>query len=170
MRAARWILPLAVIVAAVGWVVWGHVARVRAQAVATGFVTRLHESQQAFRTTAGGFASELDSLTRPCPAGRGPWLEPAAIDSLTRAGYVVVLRPRAGASVLGSDCHGRAVVNDYYVGVAPASPRAAGQHAYGSTSDGRVYVFVDGVAPNEADMSAGGLATPLEEMPTFRIP
>ena len=40
----------------------------------------------------------------------------------------------------------------------------------GSNGARRVYVFVDGVAPREADMAPGGLATPLEAMPSFRIP
>ena len=170
MHAVRWVLPIAVVIAAVGWVIAGHVARARAQAAATGFLMRLHESQQAFEKMAGGFASELESLTRVCPSGRGPWMDTATLDSLRGAGYVVQLRPWAGARVLGPDCHGRALVNDYYVGLEPASGRAAGQRAYGSNGTGRVYVFVDGIAPREADMAPGGLATPLEEMPTFRIP
>ena len=38
------------------------------------------------------------------------------------------------------------------------------------TATGRIYVFFDGVAPLERDMAAGGLATPLESVPTFKIP
>ena len=170
MHPLRWVFPLAVVVAAVGWVIAGHVARVRAHAAATGFLTRLNESQQSFKTVASGFASELDSLTRACPSGQGPWLDAKVVETLKHAGYLVRLRPRAGAAFLGPDCHGRALVNDYYVAVEPASSRDVGQYAYSSGGAGRVYVFVDGVAPREADMAPGGLATPLEAMPSFRIP
>jgi hypothetical protein len=62
------------------------------------------------------------------------------------------------------------LVDDYYVGVQPAGGRVAAQRAYGSTGAGRIFVFVDGIAPTETDMVPGGLATPLEDMAAFRIP
>ena len=166
----RLALPLVLAAGLIGWVVSGHVARVRAEAVGVGFVAELHDAQFAFRTAAGGFASHLDSLTARCPHGGGPWLDAATLERLAEAGYRVTLRPREGARTLGSDCHRRPVVEDYYVGVEPDGAREAALRAYGSNGARRVYVFVDGVAPREADMAPGGLATPLEAMPSFRIP
>jgi hypothetical protein len=170
MHRVRWGLPLAIVVVAVGWVIAGHVERVRAQNMATSFLARLHQSQAAFRAAAGGFAASVGSLTEACPGGGGPWLDAAELDGLDDAGYEVRLRARAGARTVGPDCHGQPLADDYYVAVQPVSARASGLHAYGSTGDRRIYVFVDGVAPAERDMAPGGLATPLEDLATFRIP
>ena len=166
----RLAFPIVLAAGLIGWVVAGHVARLRVEAIGVGFVTELHDAQFAFRAAAGGFASHLDSLTARCPDGGGPWLGAATLDRLAEAGYRVTLRSREGARTLGSDCHGRPFVEDYYVGLEPGGSRQAALRAYGSNSARRVYVFVDGVAPREADMEPGGLATPLEAMPTFRIP
>jgi hypothetical protein len=38
------------------------------------------------------------------------------------------------------------------------------------TATGNIYVFFDGVAPLERDMTATGLATPVESVPAFKIP
>jgi hypothetical protein len=167
MRVA---LPIVITAGLIGWAVWGHVARIRAEAVGADFVEKVHDAQLAFHTSTGGFASHLDSLTARCPAGGGPWLDGATVERLEQAGYRVTLRSRQGARTVGSDCRERALVDDYYVGVAPNDARRAALRAYGSNGTGRVFVFVDGIAPLEADMAPGGLAIPLEEMPTFRIP
>ena len=164
------VLPAGLAAALVAWVVLGHAARVRAEAVGAIAVSRLHASQLAFRDASGGFAATLDSLTSPCPSGEGPWLDAVTLRRLAEAGYELVLRAHEGARVHGSDCQGRPLVDDYYVGVQPAGGRVAPQRAYGSTGAGRVFVFVDGIAPTESDMAPGGLATPLEDMATFRIP
>ena len=59
---------------------------------------------------------------------------------------------------------------DYYFALSPASSTAPSQHAYAMQSDGRIYLFFDGVAPKPADMESGGLATPLEDLEGFTIP
>lgn len=164
------VLPVALAAMLVAWVILGHVARIRAEAVGVAAVSTLHESQLAFRGASGGFAATLDSLTAPCPSGEGPWLDAATLGRLAEAGYQLVLRAREGARGHGSDCYGRPLVDDYYVGVQPAGGRVIPQRAYGSSANGRVFVFVDGIAPTERDMAPGGLATPLEDMVTFRIP
>lgn len=169
MYPLRWGFPLAIVVIAIGWVIAGHVERARAQDAASRFLAQLQQSQAAFRAAAGGFAATLDSLTTACAAG-GPWLEAADLERLDRAGYVLRLRARTGAQTGPPDCHGRATVDDYHAAVQPASARTAPQRAFATTAAGRIFVFVDGIAPAEPDMARGGLATALEHMATFRIP
>lgn len=165
------VLPAVVTAALVAWVVLGHAARARAEAVAADFMSRLHEAQQRFHARGGGFASALDSLTTACPSGEGgAWLEVAALQRLRGAGYEVMVRSRDGSTVIGSDCHGRPTVADYYAAVQPGDVREPAQRAFAITGAGRIFVFVDGIAPIEPDMAPGGLATPLEDLATFRIP
>jgi hypothetical protein len=87
------------------------------------------------------------------------------------SGFDVSLRPAQGASTASADCHGQATTTDFYAALQPASVAAAPRRAYAVTGlSGRVFVFFDGVAPLEADMAPGGLATPLDTLGTFRIP
>jgi hypothetical protein len=67
------------------------------------------------------------------------------------------------------DCHGRPLSSDYYAALSP-SDGTVGQQAFAITGTGRIFVFFDGIAPVERDMTADGLATPIEALDTFKIP
>jgi hypothetical protein len=84
--------------------------------------------------------------------------------------YEVKVRAAEGATPLPPDCHGRPTTSDYYASAVPTSAAAAGQQAFAMTATGRIFVFFDGIAPLERDMTPSGLATPLESVPTFKIP
>jgi hypothetical protein len=97
-------------------------------------------------------------------------LSGAEIRSLERRGYATQLRAAEGATTLAVDCHGRAMVSNYYISAVPRSVDSPGQRAFAATAAGRIFVFFDGVAPLESDMAPTGLATPLETLSTFKIP
>jgi hypothetical protein len=61
-------------------------------------------------------------------------------------------------------------VSDYYAAAAPRSVQTAGQQAFAMLAAGRIYVFFDGIAPLERDMTPDGLAVPLDALRTFKIP
>jgi hypothetical protein len=85
-------------------------------------------------------------------------------------GYVLTLRAATHGTPSGVDCHGRPTTSDYYAAIAPAPERTDGRRAFAMTSQNPVFVFFDGIAPTEADMASGGLATPRDLLETFRIP
>ena len=129
----------------------------------------IRRAQTAFRTANGtGFATDLESLQRPCPGHEALKVAVPASDAV--GGYAMTLRGAKGGRDVGVDCHGRPTTSDYYAAVAPAPGRSDGRRAYAMTSQGPVFVFFDGIAPTEADMAPGGLATPLDTLDTFRIP
>lgn len=138
-----------------------------AEDAAAKTVAAIVEAQRTFRRAAGGYATDLSSLTQACggqmSAPLAQRLEAADYD------YRVVLRASVRALPAGTDCHGRPVVTDFYVATYPAHTWA-GRQAMAATGRGRVYVFFDGIAPVERDMEAGGLAVPLDTLDTFKIP
>ena len=67
-------------------------------------------------------------------------------------------------------CEIAMVERDYYIALMPATSWSPSQHAYAMRSDGRIFLFFDGVAPKPADMEIGGLATPLDGLGQFKIP
>jgi hypothetical protein len=149
-----------------------YIRREQAEAAAAGFLGKLRTAQEAFRATGGGgYASELVSLISPCVGQTAPPLRPEDVSGVAAAGYEVTIRPAAVSESSGVDCHGRPTASDYYAAVQPRSPEILAQEAFGTTaSAGRIFVFFDGVAPLEPDMGPGGLATPLDDVDSFKIP
>ena len=145
-----------------------HVTRQRHEQIAVDVIQQVHQAQLAFHTRWGGYAADIASLTTPCPSS-APVLAGHQLSFLEESGYSLQLRAAHGAGASGRDCFGAALVDDYYVGAAPSSVAEAAQKAFGGRADGRVYVFFDGIAPRESDMSAG-LATPLDTVEAFKIP
>jgi hypothetical protein len=140
----------------------------RDEGVAIDVMARVQGAQAAFQRLTGGFATDAASLTRACE-GSEPVLAPDVLSGLTAAGYGLLLRAAEGAIIGGRDCLGRDLASDYYAAVAPLSPETVARQAFASRGDGRIYLFVDGLAPRERDM-ASGLATPLEARDSFKIP
>jgi Tfp pilus assembly protein PilE len=169
----RWMMavPTVGVIIVVAWPLLNYVRREQAHAEAAGLMEKLRTAQEAFRATGGGYASELASLTSPCP---GQMSSPLPADDLSRvaaAGYEVAVRPAASGESRGVDCHGRSTVSDYYALAQPRSPETLAQQAFATTaSAGRIFVFFDGLAPLESDMGPDGLATPLEALGSFKIP
>jgi hypothetical protein len=151
------------------WPFWTYATKRRDESTALRAVQQIQAAQISVRAAAGGagYATSLDAFTTPC--GADIPLNTAILDHLQRAGYAIVLRARETARQTGTDCRGRPLADDFYVGVQPRSARTAGQRAFAATSHG-VFVFFDGVAPLEREMSAGGLATRVEALETFKIP
>lgn len=136
------------------------------EADAVSALARVDAAQRAFERAAyGGYASDLATLTTPCPGESEPLLRP---DELP-AEYELFVRAAAGAVERGRDCHGRPVVSDYYASAAPRDI-LAGLRAYAMTSRGRIHMFFDGVPPRERDFQPQGLAVPVDTLSTFEIP
>jgi hypothetical protein len=145
-------------------------ARIRqAEAGAAETLAAIADAQRVFQKTGGrsGFATDLESLTHPCPGDTSAALSNAP--DIAAGDYRLVLRPARRAAMVGTDCHDRATADDFYAAVRPAHAWA-GRHAMAVTSIGRIYVFFDGIAPLEGDMEFRGLAIPLDAVGTFRIP
>lgn len=168
----QWLVPLAGMLIVAGYPLVSHLQRVARETKAERRLTELRQAQEAFRAGdgGGGYATALASLTTRCPAASGT--PTPAIPALggpdTVNGYVMTVRAAASSRPVGVDCHGQPTSSDYYAAVAPVA--TDGRRAFAMTSDGRVYVFFDGVAPTETDMAPGGTATPREALDTFKIP
>lgn len=167
-----WVVPLMGTLVMVAVPLIRHTQKTRAEAAAATFVGQVQIAQRAFRVAHGddGYASSLASLNTPCPGRTDGHLTPSAVTALIDAGYAATLRPAAGAVAGSPDCHGRPLSSDYYVAVAPRSIDAAGQQAFAAVAAGPICVFFDGIAPVEADMADGGLATRLDALDAFTIP
>jgi hypothetical protein len=170
----RWsrAVPILGIVVVAALPLVNYARREQAEAAAAGFLQKLRTGQEAFRTRGGiGYASELSSLTFPCPGQTSSPLNPDDLSLVAAAGYEVALWPAASAETQGVDCHGRSTVSDYYAFAQPRSPETPARQAFATTaSAGRIFVFFDGIAPLESDMGPGGLATPLDAVESFKIP
>ena len=165
-------LPLAAALAVAAIPLVQHGRRMQAEAAGEDFMRRLAQSQQAFRQRQhAGFAATIDSLTAPCPGEAQAVLDVKAVTGVQRSGFILLLRAANGATLEAPDCQGRQTVSDYYASLQPASVEAAPRLAYAMTGrSAQVFVFFDGIAPLEPDMAAGGLATPLDALGSFRIP
>jgi hypothetical protein len=162
------VIPIVGIVVACGVPLVRYALAERYERTAIDVLQRVQQAQAAFRDRSGGYASDVASLTTPCTRGDVS-LSPDVLSTLSAAGYALALRPAAGTGVVGQDCHGRDLVQDYYITAAPISVVVAARQAFAGRRDGRLYLFFDGVPPREEDM-ASGLATPLELRESFRIP
>jgi hypothetical protein len=140
-----------------------------AEQAAADTLATIVDAQRTFRKTGGrgGFATDVNSLQRPCPGETAPVIAGAL--TATEHGYVLLLRAANGSTPVGTDCHGRPTASDFYAAVHPADVWA-GRQALATTWWGRSYVFFDGVAPLESDMGGSGLAVPLDTLSTFKIP
>ena len=162
------VVPAVGVVIAVSAPLVRYAARERNERTAIMLVTQVHRAQLALRSQAGGFATDVNSLLMPCP-GNAALLGSAAIEELARSDYRLELRAAAGARVDMVDCNGRPLATDYFVTATPVAPTSAGRQAVAGRSDGRVYLFYDGLAPREIDIDRG-LATPVAARDTFKIP
>ena len=160
-------IPLGVIVVAVGAPLWRHVEKGRDERAAIEAVLRVREAQDRFQRRTGGYATELSSLTVGCDGVHE--LSEEALLGLNRAGYALQLRASEAAAVIARDCRGRPLSDDYYVAAAPVDASRPGQQAFSARSQGDVFLFYDGIAPRESEMNSG-LATPLAQRDTFKIP
>lgn len=170
----RWLrlVPLAAALGVAAIPLWQYGRRVQAETAAEAFLGQLTQAQLAFRQRNGSrFATTLESLTTGCPGDGGRALDAGAVQAIVARGFLVTVRAAARTEAGAPDCHGRPTAADYYAALQPASADAAPRRAYGMTGqDGRVFVFFDGLAPIERDMTPGGLATPLDQVGRFRIP
>jgi hypothetical protein len=166
MKWLALLVPLVGAMLAVGTPLWRYGERQRNERAAIDAVTAVQAAQQQFYSRYAAYATSLASLVTPCDGERSA---PAALADLDPEGYRIEVRGAMGAGEKPRDCHGRATATDYYVAVVPTSPSTPSQTAFAARSDGRVFLFYDGIAPREADMSSG-LPTPLAERETFTIP
>jgi type II secretory pathway pseudopilin PulG len=168
VRRATLVVPMVGILMAVALPLTRYVQKRRAEESAIQVLQQVREAQQAFRRQWGGYASDVDSLVAVCGSGRV--LDPEVFERLRIRGYGVSLRARFGAARLAErDCRGREMAADYYVAIQPTTAGQAGQQAFASGATGDIYIFYDGIAPSETDI-ANGLATPLSQRSSFRIP
>ena len=167
----RRLVPLTGTALLLAWPLGRYALKVRDEAQALNVVHEIRRAQEVFRSSVqgAGYVGSIESLTTGCGAVPAP-MSRVTLADLERAGYIMQLRPSASSRPMGQDCHGRPMADDYYLGVQPAEAAVAGQRAYGATSRGDVFVFFDGVAPHEQDMTAGGLAKPQEALSAFKIP
>lgn len=162
------VVPVAGIVIAASEPLVRYAVRERQERRAIAIVQRVSEAQRAFHVRTRAYATELTSLTRSCD-GTTPLLAGTVLDELAAAGYRMQLRAAGTAAPGPPDCHGSPTAADYYVAAAPLSAATAARQAFAGRSDGRLFLFYDGIPPQEADILSG-LATPLAERESFRIP
>lgn len=160
--------PVLTTTVAVARPLWEHAARTRAERLAVDFLARVRAVQDRVRERQGqGYAPDLAALSSACSTDRTDTVD---VDAVEAAGYVVHVRPTRDARHLEATCGGQPLVTDYLVTVEPRADDWGPRRAYAARRDGVVFVFFDGVAPAERDMSMGGLATPFEALPSLRIP
>ena len=140
----------------------------RDEAVAVNALRQIQDAQERVRDAAGAYATVLATLVEGCQGGAAA-LPATVLGELTAAGYVLHLRAAVDAAPGGTDCAGHPLASDYYVAASPATAGEAAEKAFAGRANGRLFVFVDGIAPSEADI-ASGLATPLDEINSFKIP
>jgi type II secretory pathway pseudopilin PulG len=167
MRALSVVIPIVGIVFMAGVPLWRYAERERNERGAIDALHAVHAAQRAYRAAGSGYATDIAALSAPC-GGVAP-LAGDVLERLAAFGYTVRLRAAEGARATGSDCQGRGTSSDYYLAASPVSAHTAARQAFAGRADGRLYLFVDGIAPREADMD-GGLATPVELRESFRIP
>jgi hypothetical protein len=162
------IVPVVGMMVAISMPMLRHVEQRRYEQVAIDVLGEVRVAQARFKADAGGYATDLNSLTSSC--GEGPvTLGAERLERLRRSGYSLTLRAAEGADERGRDCGGRVLSSDYYVAVSPVDSVEAGEQAFAARSEGDVFLFVDGIAPLESDMSRL-LAIRLDERDTFKIP
>jgi type II secretory pathway pseudopilin PulG len=168
MRMWSILVPLIGICVAAGQPLARYAARQRDEAAAVSALRRIQEAQERFRTSVGGYATDVESLVTGCSEGRAG-LPSTVFDELAGAGYVVQLRAAADAAVEGQDCQGRPTATDYYLTAAPRTAHETADKAFAGRADGQLFFFVDGVPPREQDL-AGGLAISVDALDSFKIP
>lgn len=145
-----------------------YIEKQRHEQLAISTLGQIHEAQERLRAASGAYATDLATLVDGCDDGSAA-VPHEMLDDLARAGYVLQLRAAVDATVLGRDCEGRPLATDYYVSAAPRTAWSAAGKAFAGRAGGRLFVFVDGIPPREADIAAG-LATSVDELDSFRIP
>lgn len=170
---ANWRVALPIIGAAVmaALPLWRYADRQRAESAAQSLVRQVQTAQDAFRNGGGrgAYATRLESLVEPCP-GTSTALVSADRLQDVMSDYEAHLRAARGVELTGTDCHGRPVASSYYLALQPRAAETPAQQAFAVVTGGPLFVFFDGIAPQEADMAAGGLATRADALQTFKIP
>jgi hypothetical protein len=172
MRRWSWCVPLIGILVAGSLPFVRYLQKTRAETLAAEFLQRVHEKQVMVQlgVRENGFLVTLSSLVTACPRTISNVLTPEHLRTVEAAGYEVGVRPADGSTPGPPDCHGRPTASDYYAWARPRSVQSPGTQAFAMTATGEIYVFFDGVAPLELDMTATGLATALKSVPAFKIP
>jgi len=175
MDIHRWTaaIGLAGILTAVAIPVIDHERRRRAEDAAAAVLAAVARAQTAFRSAGGhgGYASDLESLLTPCSgAAQAALSERIGASHIRTMRYAFIARAASGSRVVATDCHGRPSVSDYYAAAAPRINGVDGQRAFAMRSNGRVFVFFDGVPPRESDMGPFGLAVAFNTLDRFKIP
>jgi type II secretory pathway pseudopilin PulG len=169
VRRAIYLIPVLGIAAAVALPLVRHVQKQQRESRAVDALEAVRAAQERFRTAAGGYATGVESLVAGCAAA-GPALDAGWLARLDHIGYGLQLRAAEGAATFDEpDCQGRPIAADYYVAAAPIDAAQPAQEAFAARAQSGVYLFYDGLAPREADIDSG-LATPLEQQGTFKIP
>jgi hypothetical protein len=171
----RWVavVGLAGIISVVAIPVIEHERRRRAEEAAAVVLLEVARAQSAFRASGGGlgYASDLESLLTSCSsAPRAALTAQIGTQDIHASSYSFSVRAAEGSRVVGTDCHGRPAVSDYYAAAAPRINGVDGRRAFAMRSSARVFVFFDGIPPRESDMGPFGLAVALNTLDRFKIP
>jgi hypothetical protein len=168
VRFLHILIPAAGVIIAISMPLVRYALRDRYERAAIEVVREIHAAQGEFHQRAGAYATSITALTAAC--GETPPILPGAtIERLSAVGYVLDLRATPAATTQGVDCQGQPLATDYYLAVRPASADGVARQAFATSRDGGIYLFHDGIAPNEADIRTG-LPTLLDARDTFKIP
>jgi hypothetical protein len=175
MDMQRWaaVVGLAGIICVVAFPLIEHERRRRAEAAAAVVLAEVARAQTAFRASSGGagYASDLESLLTSCSgAPRAVLAAHIGTHDIRAMRYQFHVRAAEGSRVVGTDCHGRPAVSDYYAAAAPRINGVDGRRAFAMRSSARVFVFFDGIPPRESDMGPFGLAVAFNTLDRFKIP
>ena len=167
MRRAITLVPLLGALTGVSVPLMRHFEQRRHERVAIEVLREVQAAQEQLRRKVNGYAADVASLIAGCP-DNAPQTGSGWPARLEEAGYVLIIRPAAGAQDAGP-CGSRRLAADYYASVEPRTATALGQQAFAARAGTGIYLFYDGIAPTEQDIGRG-LATPLEQRSTYRIP
>jgi hypothetical protein len=168
MRAWPILVPIIGICVAAGLPLGRYAQKVRDEAVAVRTLRQIQQAQERFRAVVGWYATDAATLAAGCP-GVDTALPADVFANLEGAGYVLQLRAAADGTTTGQDCHGRPIATDYYLSAAPRTAQETADKAFAGRADSRLYIFVDGIPPNESDLTSG-LAIRLDKWDSFKIP
>jgi hypothetical protein len=175
MDMHRWVavVGLAGIISVVAIPLIEHERRRRAEGAAAIVLAEVARAQSAFRASGSGagYANNLESLLTSCSGAlRAALAAPIGTHDIRAMPYTFLVRAAEGSRVVGTDCHGRPAVSDYYAAAIPRINGVDGRRAFAMRSSARVFVFFDGIPPHESDMGPFGLAVAFNTLDRFKIP
>src|SRR5690606_15936666 len=139
MRMWPSVVPLVRIVFTVSLPFYWNAQGVRDERAAVEILRRMHEAQEAFAASYGGYATDLATLVQGCPGGPAP-LAPDVFTQAEASGYLLTLRAAEGADLQGVDCRQRPLASSYYLAAAPDVERTNAHRAYAMRHDGRIFL------------------------------